>query len=398
MALASLVVASGAASAQVVEEPPSPPRMLVYSGTQSFHHGSIDHGNPILAQLAAETGAFTVEFTNDPAAINIGNLARFDLVAWNSPSGESFDGLGIQPAQACRHDALDGYACTSAPFTQEQRDQFIAWSECGGGFVGIHQALDAWHDWPEWDELTSFIFLSHFAAGEAEVFVEANDPIVAPFGAAGSMFRLNEEYYTTLPGDGPEDSPQFRKLLGIGRFTNQFTEASQGAMYPDHGPLAWTSSFRNKNRVFITNLGHSNATWDIPAFRQHLLAGIANVAEVRPEPTCVAAVGGPGQPPAPLPPYQGVVFSPPLSAQDDAVPGFLPQELTLPRGSTLEYVSVDVPIDAAHLLVSDTPGLFRSDGITTGRSEVRGVKDLSPGRYPYRCQVHPAMSGTLIIS
>jgi uncharacterized protein len=378
-----------------------PPHVLVYSGTQSFRHSSIDHGNAILERLAVETGAFTVEFTEDPADLTAATLARVDLVLWNSPSGESFDGVGVQPAQACVDDAVDGTACTSAPFTGAQRDAYVAWSACGGGFVGIHMAIDAWHDWPEWDELTGWVHLNHFASGEAEVFVESASPIVAPFGPAGSSFLLSEEYYTALPGDGPEDSPAYEQLLGIGAFSNPVIEVAQGALFADRGPIAWTSSFRDANRVFITNLGHSEATWDLDPYQQHLVAGIAHVAEVRPDPACVAAIGsgGGGEPaPAPLPPVQGVVFSGPLSSATGDVASFLPAELTLPRGSSLTYVSVDVPIDGAHVIVSRPSGLFRSNGITTGTSPVFGVEALPPGRYPYVCQIHPAMTGTLVIT
>ena len=399
VAVLALVAGSGGAVAEV-DEPPPPPRVLVYGGTESYRHSSVDVGAAVLAQLAAETGAFTVELREDPAAISAANLARFDLVLWNSPSGVSFDGVGAQPAQGCAADEADGYACTAAPFSPQQRDEFVAWSECGGGSVGIHMALDAWHDWDAWDELTSWVQLDDVAPGEAELFVESSDPVAAPFGAEGSSFRLTEEYSTTLPGDGPQDAPQYEQLLGIGAFTDPAIEAAQGALFPDRGPVAWTSSFRGKNRVFMTSLGHSDATWDLPAYREHLLAGIAGVAEVRPDPACVGAIGGgPVEPPpAGLPPVQGVVVSPPLAQQDDAVPGFLPQELTLPRGSSLTYVSADLPTDGAHVLVSRERGLFKSGGVSTGRSEVVGVAALPPGTYPYVCQIHPAMTGTLTIS
>jgi type 1 glutamine amidotransferase/plastocyanin len=398
VAAPAAIATPGAAQVAEPEEPP-PPRVLVYSGTQSFRHSSIDHGNPILQRLAAETGAFTVDITEDPAAITADTLSRYDLVVWNSPSGESVDGVGVQPAQTCLDDAVDAVACTSAPFSEAQRRAVVDWSLCGGGSVGIHMAIDAWHDWPEWDELTGWVHLNHFAAGEAEVVVTSDSPIVAPFGADGSTFLLTEEYYTALPGDGPETTPAYEQLLGIGAFTDPLIELAQGALFPDRGPIAWTSSFRGANRVFITNLGHSESTWDLPAYEQHLLAGIAHVAEVRPDPACVAAIGEPPtEPPAGVPPIQGVVVSGPLAASTGDVAGFLPQTLTLPRGSSLTYASVDVPIDGAHVIISEPSGLFRSDGITTGTSAVHGVEELPPGTYPYRCQIHPAMRGTLVIT
>lgn len=266
------------------------PRVLVYSATQAYRHGSIAYGNPIIQALADSTGAFTVDFTEDPGAITPRTLDNYDIVLFNSPSGMR-TGPNDFPAQTCQDTKV---LCDRPPFTPEQRTAFFDWVGCGGGIVGIHQAMDAWHDWPEWDELVGMVFLSHYANAEAEVFVTGDQPAAAAFGEVGDMFLLRDEFYTYAAGDGPMDlSSDVEPLVGIGKFTAPNIEASQGNGYADRQPMAWFSTFRGQNRTFMTNLGHNNTTWDKPEYKQHLVEGIRHVAEERPNARCVAAIPEP---------------------------------------------------------------------------------------------------------
>ena len=57
------------------------------------------------------------------------------------PSNTDAQGGG-SPTQFCQIDPASD-ACTKAPFDAAQREQYIAWTQCGGGFVGVHQVQDA---------------------------------------------------------------------------------------------------------------------------------------------------------------------------------------------------------------------------------------------------------------
>jgi plastocyanin len=83
---------------------------------------------------------------------------------------------------------------------------------------------------------------------------------------------------------------------------------------------------------------------------------------------------------------------------------FVPQEVTVERGGTLQFFNPDwagrLEFDGHTLteLRSDGPPRFGSGLVTfPTAAEVTGVPSLSPGRYAFRCDVHPFMRGTLVI-
>jgi type 1 glutamine amidotransferase len=98
----------------------------------------------------------------------------------------------------------------------------------------------------------------------------------------GSSFRYREELYR-LDRDPARSVEDFRLLLAFGGSADPAVRRSQTAS----APVAWTGSYRGKNRVFYTNHGHRAATWDDPAFQRHQVRGITWAAERRPSPTCL---------------------------------------------------------------------------------------------------------------
>jgi len=258
-----------------------PPHVWVYSGTQNYRHASIDHAKEVIAQLAVDTGAFTVEFTEDPAELTAEMLARTDITLWLSPSGIKDDGEVVY------------FNYESAPFSTEQREAFVGWISCGGGFVGVHQAADSYDDWPEWDELVGAKFLLHpIWAGHpnAEVRVAAQAHVATAPWHGRASFELADEFYAWKPDQGPaEMTSDFQPLLRMTGYTDPLVAATWGATFEADQPLAWASTFRGKNRSFYTNLGHDLTTWDLPDFQGHLLGGIAWVAEHPVDRGCVAA-------------------------------------------------------------------------------------------------------------
>jgi S-formylglutathione hydrolase FrmB/putative cell wall-binding protein/type 1 glutamine amidotransferase len=273
----------GAVATAVGEDLAGPPHVTVYSGTAGFRHLSIPHVTEVIADLADRTGAFTVELTEDPAALTPDLLARTDVVLWLSTTG------------------------AEAPFDQAQRSAYAGWMACGGAHHGVHASTDSYRDWPEWEEVTGAFFAGHpltptsiaddqdpatEGSGEPEAVIGVADPdhpATAPWAGQAS-FTHRDEYYH-YDRDPATTLADFASLLTFGGFTDPAVAAAFGSDYPPDMPVAWTGSFRGANRVFYTNLGHSVIAWDVPAIQAHVVGGITWTAGVRPDPACLAAAG-----------------------------------------------------------------------------------------------------------
>ena len=266
LAVLGTLLAAPAASADV-------PHVWVYSGTQNYRHGSIPHSKGVLEKLAA-TGAFTVEFTEDPAALDAAMLERTDAVLFLSPSGIK------NPDNS-----------ENAPFTAEQRALFIQWISCGGGFIGVHQAADSYDDWPEWNELVGARFQVHPNRSVIDTILQNEQPeaslriadqkhtTTAPWHGQTTL-KLRDEFYLWRDGDTPDKlTTDYNPLIFMGPYSDPLVARQWDSQFGDDNALAWTSTFRGLNRSFYTNLGHSTKTWDRADYQTHIINGIRWVSE-----------------------------------------------------------------------------------------------------------------------
>ena len=261
----------------------APPHVLVYSGTAGFRHLSIPYGNATLERLARLSGRYTVEFADQPSQLTTERLGRSAIVLWQNTTG------------------------TASPFTDEQETKYAAWVGCGGGHMGVHASADSYKDWPVWAELTGAFFASHPVTptsaaddrtpeqegwGEPEARILVKDevsPVTAPWRGMAS-FLLRDEFYA-WDRDPSGTIADFRPMLAFGGFTDPLVALMFGGDYADEQPLAWTGSFRGRNRISYTNLGHSAATWNRGDFQDSLLEAIAWVVGKRPDTACLRREG-----------------------------------------------------------------------------------------------------------
>jgi type 1 glutamine amidotransferase len=286
--LAGALVVPAAATAPASDAEAAPPRVLVWGGAYGFRHPSITTGEKTFVELAAETGKFTATVTENPADLTMATLRSYDVLAWISTTGKP-------------------------PFTQQQRDDIVRWSACGGGNLGFHAALDSDYGWAEHAELFGAQFDSHpkgAGSGEARMLVEdRKHPITAGWKGA-SDFMLDDEYYRwrtakRVPGVSlPRNEPSTDVLLSLDE-TSVGGDIQQGPLaYEHHQPIAWTKTFRGGGRVYYNNMGHSDATWETEPFRTALVNGVEWVGQVRPKSACLDGTGDVSskpKPPAPAP-------------------------------------------------------------------------------------------------
>ncbi|MGV3616316.1 MAG: ThuA domain-containing protein [Fimbriimonas sp.] len=212
--------------------PPRTRRMLVFSKTAGFRHGSIAAAQQALMRLDP---ALKVEVTEDAAAFTPENLKRFDLVGFVLTTGDV-----LNPSQEA---ALEAYV------------------RGGGGFVGVHSATDTEYDWPFYAELAGAHFKSHPEVQAATVRVE--DPKHPTTRLMPKVWQRVDEWYDF------KASPRgkVRVLASLDESTYK-----GGTMGKDH-PIVWCREI-GKGRAWYTGMGHTDSTWREQLFLGSLYDGI----------------------------------------------------------------------------------------------------------------------------
>src|SRR5262249_1168547 len=100
-------------------------KVLVVTVTKGFRHSSIPTAEKVIGELAAKSGAFTVDYvrTDDEMAqkMTLDSLKNYDAVI---------------------------FANTTGMLPLPDKQGFIDWIKSGKGFVGTHSASDTFHEFP----------------------------------------------------------------------------------------------------------------------------------------------------------------------------------------------------------------------------------------------------------
>lgn len=221
------------------QAPAEPFRVLLFSRTAGFRHDSIATAIAALTELQ-DAGGYLAEATEDASQFSADNLARFRVVVFLLTTGDVLDG-GQQAA-------------------------FEGWIAAGGGYLGVHSAADTEYDWPFYGDLVGAYFKSHPAVQAARVSIEiADHPATA--GLASPWSRVDEWYdFRANP------RPSVTVLATIDE-----TSYTGGTMGADH-PIAWAHATAGGGRALYTAMGHTQASYADPAFRQHLMGALRWVA------------------------------------------------------------------------------------------------------------------------
>lgn len=215
-------------------------RALVFSKTAGFRHGSIPAGIAAIQKLGEENG-FDVDATEDATSFTDENLAQYDVVIWLSTTG----------------DVLNA----------EQQAAFERYIQAGGGYAGVHAASDTEYEWPWYNKLVGAYFRGHPAPQNADLKVEDHaHPSTSHLPEVWSRF---DEWYDFRTN--PRDEVHVLMSLDESTYTG-------GGMGTDH-PLAWCQNY-DGGRAWYTGGGHTNESFDDPAFLEHLLGGLRTAAGV----------------------------------------------------------------------------------------------------------------------
>lgn len=252
----------------------APKKVLVVTTTTGFRHSSIPTAEQVLGELAAKSGAFTVEYarvTPEEPQFKGGDgkpdKAKVEA-AIKAVLAEK-----MSPAALKTYSAII-FANTTGDLPLPDPQAFMDWIKSGKGFVGMHAASDTFHGFAPYIEMIGGEFKTHGPQVSVDMQnQEAQCPACQHLGA-------NWEVYDEIYQFQSYDRAKVHGLLSLDRHPNNKT--------PGHYPVSWCKLY-GKGRVFYTSLGHREDIWtpDTPAgferknskekaeaYQKHILGGI----------------------------------------------------------------------------------------------------------------------------
>jgi type 1 glutamine amidotransferase len=213
--------------------PKLPAKVLVFSKTNGFRHSSIPKGIEAIKKLGEENNIL-VDATEDSTYFTDANLKQYGAIIFLSTTGNI---LGDAEEQAFKN--------------------FI---NNGGGFAGIHAATDCEYGWPWYVKLVGANFLSHPHQQIAKLQVV--DKKHSSTKHLPDVWERKDEWYNFK-----NINPDIKVLIKIDE------TSYKGGKNGDNHPIAWYHKY-DGGKVFYTELGHTNESFEEPLFLTHILGGI----------------------------------------------------------------------------------------------------------------------------
>jgi len=264
----------------------APKKLIVVTTTTGFRHSSIPTAEKVLAQLAKDSGEFTVDFVRQPPG-----HAEVGFPAKLKPDASEADKAAFNAAEAKWNEALktelqklspenlknyDGviFASTTGDLPLPDMQGFLNWIKAGHAFIGIHAASDTFHGYPEFIAMLGGEFSHHGPQVSVECLNE--DPANPATAHLGKTWTIQQEEIYQFKNYDPA---KVHDLLILDKHPENNS--------PGHFPVSWCKPY-GAGRVFYTSLGHREDIWDADpaikdrkndaaislAYQQHVLGGI----------------------------------------------------------------------------------------------------------------------------
>ncbi len=264
-----------AAPATAPARPAKPRRVLVWG--HRWTHEPNPFAEAALTILGQKTGAFETTISDDPRLLLGDRLPRFDALVMNNLHErdpwlpENFTTLPTEQQTA------------ATQFDAAVKQSILDYARSGKGIVGLHAAIAALPDWPEYGEMMGAYYGGHLFA---EVPIKLDDPAhPVNAGFRGQPWRIKDEIY--IPR-----APYSRQNLRVLQSLDLSRMADPGKRADQDYPVSWVRQF-GQGRVFYTTLGHATETYANPLFLEHLLAGIQFAIGDLPGETAPLSAGNP---------------------------------------------------------------------------------------------------------
>ena len=232
---------------------PGKPKVLVFSKTAGYRHGSIAAGKTALIKLGQENG-FDVDTTEDAGYFTEASLKQYSAVIFLNTTGN----------------VLDHY----------QEAAFERYIQAGGGFVGIHSVVGTERNWKWFKMMLGGSFAWHPKFQELKV--KALHPNHESLKDVPKVWVRNDECYFArelYPGRTVLMAYDLNSLKAADT-TEQRLVAQHKGTYADLYPAVWAYQF-DGGHTWCTALGHDGKDYSDPVFVNHILQGIRFIAASR---------------------------------------------------------------------------------------------------------------------
>ena len=243
-------------------QPKQPRKILIYSKTAGFRHGSIPVGIKAFTMMGDKTGAYTALASEDEMMFAPEKLKAFDAVLMLNTT------LDCLKPKFKKGDAdSEKKASEIEEMLKKSLEEFVAG---GKGLMGTHSATDTYHNWKAYNKMMGGTFAGHPWNSDSKVAIKNVDP-KHPLNAAfdGMDFEIVDEIYqfradTALPSE--------RRYL----ITLDPAKRDRGGRKDGLYPISWVSTYE-KGRTFYCSLGHNEHIYWNPMVLKHYLAGMQYV-------------------------------------------------------------------------------------------------------------------------
>jgi type 1 glutamine amidotransferase len=216
---------------------------------------AIPIANYAFEQMGKRSGAYEAVFSDDIEMFRPDKLKQFDAICFLNTVGVLFD-------------------------DPELRQSLLAFIADGKGFVGIHDAIATFVQYPKYDQWPVFGQMlgatengGHPWNGEV-MTIQVDDP-ASPVNAMfhGQEFQIADQAFQFQE---PLLRDHLHVLLSIDAVKT--APSARGHLLPVRAqdkdfPVSWVRSY-GKGRVFYCSLGHGAAVYTNPLVLEHFLAGI----------------------------------------------------------------------------------------------------------------------------
>ncbi len=228
----------------------APKKLLVVTTTTGYRHSSIPTLENMLTQLGKQSGAFTVDFIQQPPGKPDGlkkdatdaEKALFKDAENNWNAALKTELQKLSPENLKNYDGVV-FASTTGDLPIPDPQGLLDWIKAGHAFIGIHAASDTFHGWPGYIDMLGGEFQHHGAQLSVECLNE--DPEHPADAALGKTWTISQEEMYQFKNYDPT---KVHDLLDLDKKPEKpFT--------PGHYPVSWCKNY-GAGKVFYTSLGH----------------------------------------------------------------------------------------------------------------------------------------------